>query len=237
MIADSRLLCGTIATIACIACGPTDDASNPASGGAAQAGNGGSNLAGGGSGGAGTSAGGMGGTAGSGKQGCSLEEVPANPTLTLSGTACGQPLQLTAHAGTLLRLSRASLTQPIEQVTSFLLKDDPSNQAPNLPGYFSDFGFVFSVGLATGPELKMGTSTHAVESGLIAACQFGSLAFAASDVDIDIKSLSNDPQRISVTLSKLKVAGFSKEYGRRDVPTCEGEVMISVEGAYQYDPG
>ncbi len=247
MKSPSALACSIPLALACFACGPEDDSgSEPAGrGGTTQAGSGGgANPGGGGSGGAGVGGAGIGGAGNGGTSGggpatidCTLNEDPTYPTFTLSGTACGQPLQLTANAGSLLRLSRSSLTDPLEQVTSMTLMDNPVNVAPILPDYFSDFGFLFNVELETGPELIVGESTHALQSGLLAACDFGTLALAPGSIEFSITSLDQTAQQISITLSNLSVAGFSEEYGRTDVPTCDGTVQITVEGAYMHDPG
>lgn len=170
---------------------------------------------------------------------CSLPGTAGAARFTLSGTACGEDLSFTGGVAQPLRLSRAALTDPVSRVTSLTLQDDPSDAQPSLPDYFDSFDVLLNLALGTGPELAVGSGPYALDSGVLMACDLGSLALAPGDVTISIEELSGPAGegQIRLRLSNLNVAGFSPELGRLDVPACSGNVELTLEGAYTHDPG
>ncbi|HKO91339.1 MAG TPA: hypothetical protein VJU61_09315, partial [Polyangiaceae bacterium] len=70
--------------------------------------------------------------------------------MSLTGIVCGQAVNFSTTAGRLIQLSRSSLLFPLEEITTVLVKDDPSDFSPHLPEYFDDFSLLFNVALEEG---------------------------------------------------------------------------------------
>jgi hypothetical protein len=138
----------------------------------------------------------------------------------------------------LLGFSRTSLTEPPAEIRTIFLSDDPSDYSPVIPDYFDDWGFLFNVVLETGLMLEVATSTQQLETGAVFACGFGSLALSPGPVSIAIESVTGAREgEISITLSDIAVAGYTEEYGVIELPACDGTVEITINGAYEHDPG
>jgi hypothetical protein len=151
---------------------------------------------------------------------------------------CGESKSLSTTAGQLIKLSRNSLFAPIEEITTFTLRDDPSDVAATLPDYFDDFALLFNVVLESGPELQVQTADYPMEKGMLVACGFGSLALGSGMAHVSIESLEGAPSgRIRISMSGLPVTGFDPSFGKINVPPCSGSVAVTLEGTFDHDPG
>lgn len=169
---------------------------------------------------------------------CQLQERPNGPLLTLQGTVCGESKSLSTTAGQLIKLSRSSLLAPIDEITTFTLKDDPSDYAATLPDYFDDFSLLFNVVLERGPELEVQTADYPVEKGMLVACGFGSLVLGSGLAQVSIENLAGAPSgQVRISISELPVSGFDPSFGKLNVPACTGSVAVTLEGTFEHDPG
>jgi hypothetical protein len=148
-------------------------------------------------------------------------------------------MSFSTRAGQLIQLSRTSQLQPIDEISTFLVKDDPSDFAPDLSDYFDSFGLLFNVALAdAGPTLAVNAADYEVDKGLFVACGFGSLGFARGMAHVAIESVNGGTTgQIRMTVSNLQVLGFDDAFGKTTVPPCEGVVSVTLEGDYSHDPG
>lgn len=182
---------------------------------------------------------GQGGSGATSSANCQLSERPDGPRVSLTGTVCGQSVSFSTTAGQLIRLSRRSLLYPIDEITAVTVKDDPSDGAVDLPDYFEDFGFLFNLGLtARGPTLSVQSGEFELETGMLAACGFGSLGFRAGTAGVAIESVEGDFEgSLRMTVSNIAVLGFDAAYGRTQLPVCDGTVSVTLAGSFSHDPG
>jgi len=159
--------------------------------------------------------------------------------VSLTGTVCGQAVNFTTTAGQLIQLSRRSLSFPLEEITTILVKDDPSDFSPHLPEYYDDFSLLFNVAFEeSGPKLEVQSGDFSVETGLLVACGFGSLGFRPGPARVVIESVEGEPSgRMRMSVSNISVLGFDPAYGKMDLPVCEGTVSVTLEGDYSHNPG
>lgn len=229
---------GALIALAVALCGCGGPESTPSeTGGSASAAGGTTQELGGSSGASSLGPGGNGGSSGSAE--CRLEERADGPSISLTGTVCGQDVSFTTTAGQVIRLSRRSLTLPLEEITAIIVKDDPSNASIQLPEYFENFGLLFNVALEqTGPTLEVQSGEYALETGMLVACGFGSLGFRPGPAHVAIESVEGDSSgQIRMSVSDIPVLGFDPAYGQTTLPQCEGTVSVTLEGAYSHNPG
>lgn len=167
---------------------------------------------------------------------CNFEESSQHPQISVTGDVCGETISYASGAGRSLHFGRTSLEQPAEQVRVISLKDDPDHGNVTDDAYFEEFGLVLNLALATGFELADGVSTHLLQSGLFASCDFGTLVLAQTPVTIEIEGVEPGTRQgdVRLTLHDVVVKGYSERYSLRAVPACGGEVDIVVEGPFQH---
>jgi hypothetical protein len=170
---------------------------------------------------------------------CQLEELADGPLLTLTGTVCGQNVSFSTRAGQVIELSRRSLLYPLEEITTILITEEPTDYDIVLPDYFEDSGILFNVALEeSGPTLEVQSGEYTLETGMLIACGFGSLLFRPDPARVAIERVEGDYSgQIRMSVSDIPVLGFDPAYGKTTVPACEGTVSVTLEGPYSHNPG
>lgn len=236
-----RFIWSSCAVLLCACGGPGSESASNAGSSSAAGGSQQQGLAGADQGlaGPGSAAAGQGGSSATSSTDCQLSERPDGPRVSLTGTVCGQSVSFSTTAGQVIVLSRRSLSYPIDEITAVTVKDDASDAAVYLPEYFEDFGFLFNLGLTErGPTLSVQSGEFALETGMLAACGFGSLGFRAGTARVAIESVEGDFEgSLRMTVSDIAVLGFDPAYGKTQLSVCDGTVTVTLAGAYSHDPG
>lgn len=162
-------------------------------------------------------------------QACELRESSTNPEVTLAGRLCGETVNITTRAGTLLHLGRSSAADPENEIRIVEVLDA---RDPNAAASLADSQFLLNLGFETGPEFASGVSTHTLTSGVFSLCGFGTVVFLEGPVTFDFAEVGDgiESRRVDLSLSGLVVSGYSERHGQERVDICGGELDLRVTG-------
>ena len=165
----------------------------------------------------------------SGPTGCELRDSSTNPEVTLTGRVCGETVNITTRAGTLLHLGRSSAADPENEIRIVEVVDA---SGPNVAANLADSQFLLNLGFETGPEFASGVSTHNLTSGVFSLCGFGTVVFLEGPVTFEFTEVGDGvaSRSVDLTLTGLVVSGYSERHGQERVDLCGGELNLRVKG-------
>jgi len=213
------------------ACSP-DDGSD-----ASQGGSGGQPSSMSGAGGAASAAAGAGGTASIPPRQC--KPGAATPSLTITGTSCGNAVQYVAPEGTRVLVSHVPLA-PGGSVNAFTFADTQDFMRSLSRDFLRTNDISFHVNMRETTDFAVGSTSLTLRSGSVDACGLGTIFFKPeTPVTVAFESITPGPDddfgRLRLRLSGVAVDAATSEFGATQVAVCAsgGELALIFDGEYE----